>query len=507
MNVNATDCITKLADDFGYTLYVDGRLISLHDERSYFSVNFEFTESKPDTAFVYLYVRTTSWDLPGERTDANEFISMMLGVFLRVEIGVSPSLWDIPHPAIPAPETEIYARYVVVDQPFGSEYSLDDRGIKNIGLLLRTIRQFELIMPHLFDWTIQEIDGKPVANPDYGWTETVDWARAVASAIRESWDEQECPEDIQEQTLPEYLGALPQKIQFNWRRNPDWKYHRSVASGITVYEIPGFASAIFDRVSSESPWQVLDGVHCKLCITDETCNVIPIADFDLAQRILRQLNDGCNTTPLACIPLEHDLIVASRKHIVFLRRETGRKRFATERESIRKRHQRESSVLFPILNFEWQPQIDDQQFEEMILDLLKREPGVQRARLVSGSTEPDGGRDILCEWHTPPSVGDQMTKGVPPSALRKVIVQCKAYNKAVNKSNVQDIRDTVEHNDADGYFLVVSSHLTTPLTDQLDRLRQRGTIWVDWWTRSELEERLAKHQDIAKKYKRVVACN
>lgn len=76
----------------------------------------------------------------------------------------------------------------------------------------------------------------------------------------------------------------------------------------------------------------------------------------------------------------------------------------------------------------------------------------------------------------------------------------------MNKSNVRDIRDTVEYHGADGYFLAVASHLTSPLTTHLDQMRRQGKVWVDWWTRSEIEERLQLDRGIASKFIGVVDC-
>jgi hypothetical protein len=74
----------------------------------------------------------------------------------------------------------------------------------------------------------------------------------------------------------------------------------------------------------------------------------------------------------------------------------------------------------------------------------------------------------------------------------------------VGKSEVIDIRDTIEHYEAQGYFLAVSSYLTSPLTEHLENLRNRGKYWVDWWTRSEIEEKLRIHPDIAARFPNVV---
>jgi hypothetical protein len=56
-----------------------------------------------------------------------------------------------------------------------------------------------------------------------------------------------------------------------------------------------------------------------------------------------------------------------------------------------------------------------------------------------------------------------------------------------------------------GYcFLIVSSQLTTTLTDHLEKLRSEGKFWVDWWTRSEIEDRLKESLDILAKYPNIV---
>ena len=499
--------LSGLADEFNYSLEVKEHRVSFQDSRACITLNLEFTTESREEIFLYVYVRTTSWDLPGERTDANEFMSTMLGVYLRLEIGVSCSIWDIPHPAGEMLETEIYARYLVANQPFSSKYELNESGVGEIRNVLSIIRKFELEMPMLFEWTTQKINGEYKVTQDYGWVELADWARNIANTINEPWSERELPVEFAESLPSDAIGPIAENIQYNWRQNPNWKHYRSIASGVTLYEMPRFAKLLQSRISEKHPWEELDGPLCKLFLTTNTCNAVAHVDLEIARKVLEQLSSKDDRDSVVCIPLEHDVIAASSQYLLFLRRDTSRKRFESERESIRKRHQRESTLLFPILTFEWGEQIDDQQFEMMILELVKREPGVQRARIVSASSEPDGGRDILCEWRTPPTLDETVEDGKSPSVLRKVIIQCKAYKRSVNKSNVQDIRDTVEHYNASGYFLAVSSHLTTPLTDHLDGLRQRGQIWVDWWTRSEIEERLVQHQDVALKYPDIVRCH
>jgi hypothetical protein len=497
MTESAIQSLKKLATETLYTLSVHDEKISLHDEHTRISINFEFSESRPNTAFVYLYVRTTSWDLDGERTDANDFISTMLAVFLRLEAGVSASLWDIPHPAVPAAEVEIYARYVIADQPYGSEYRMDKQGLSSIERLLHAVRQFEFIMPAFLDWTEAKVDQCPGVSTDYGWEDLRDWARHLASLIEDS---------LGTKDLVEFDDPSSEAIQYNWRRKPNWKYFRNCHSGVSLYEITGFGSFIVSCLKEEVSWKVLDGVGCLIYSGAHTSNVVPDQDRQSAIKILSQLEGSGKDAEIACVPLEHAVIFATNTHLLFLRSNSGRKRFEIERERVRKRHEQEAKILFPVAIFQWKEKIDDANFELLILELLKREPGVVRARLVSASNDPDGGRDILCEWITPPLFGSAVVDNVSPSKIRNVVVQCKAYRKAVNKSDVRDIRDTVEHHGADGYFLAVASHLTSPLTTHLDQMRRQGKVWVDWWTRSEIEERLQMDKGIASKFSGVVDC-
>ena len=84
-----------------------------------------------------------------------------------------------------------------------------------------------------------------------------------------------------------------------------------------------------------------------------------------------------------------------------------------------------------------------------------------------------------------------------------VVVQVKGSATSVGKSQVRDIRDTVEYYGAQGYFLAVSTELTSPLIEQLEVIgRDRGWV-VDWWTRLEIENRLRRHPDIARRYEMV----
>ncbi len=181
-----------------------------------------------------------------------------------------------------------------------------------------------------------------------------------------------------------------------------------------------------------------------------------------------------------------------------------KKRSDEEIGKIRKRRALESKLLFPITTFRWCENINGDEFELFISEILSLETGVKWLRKVSTGREPDNGRDLIAEWRTPPLLGQILASEQNPYTDRHIIVQFKGFKKNVGKSDVTDIRDTIEHYNAQGYFLAVSSYLTSPLTEHLEKLRNGGRYWVDWWTRSEIEEKLRMYPDIAARFPNIV---
>lgn len=499
--------IRHLAKQLGLHCKLDGNQASFRDDLAPMCTIIELLNNDSDSVFVYFYVRTTSWDLPGERTDANELISILLAVFLQLEIGISSKVIDIPNPVMVI-ETEVYARYIVPQQPYNGIYPLDDKGIQELAIILGTVQHFKLLLPYLFDWSPTEIEGESTLVPGYDWVKSKKWAGQVANVLGEAWIEQDWPNDFNEfMALAENERerfSLYDGIQSCSRENPNWRHYRSVNSGISVFESSSLASALVQRAQICVLWETVEGIDASLYVSGSAHNAIGHLDQQKMTQILNTLGSEPGKSTIIHIPLEDHLISISNEHLIFIQTECGRKRFEGERDKLRKRHEKESLLLFPLVNFQWNDHLDGAAFELMILDLLKREPGVERARLVSVTNERDGGRDIICDWVTSTIVTEAIRDEKRPATLRTIIVQCKAYSQSVGKSHVRDIRDVVEHYGATGYFLAVSSQITTSLTDHLDSLRRRGTIWCDWWTRSEIEERLSRHQDIAHKYPSVL---
>jgi len=69
---------------------------------------------------------------------------------------------------------------------------------------------------------------------------------------------------------------------------------------------------------------------------------------------------------------------------------------------------------------------------------------------------------------------------------------------------VADIRDTIEAHNANGYFLATSSYLTIDLTGHLERMRNEKKYYVDWWTKTEIGERLRKYPHVSNIYRGIL---
>ncbi len=122
-------------------------------------------------------------------------------------------------------------------------------------------------------------------------------------------------------------------------------------------------------------------------------------------------------------------------------------------------------------------------------------------RKAGPTRQADKGRDLLLDLV--PDKTNQLS-GTPSTEAVRVVAQAKAVRETVGKSHVRDIRDTVEHHEAAGYFLIVSSQLSSGLIEQLETLRKQRGWHIDWWTRSEIELRLRRHVDILERFGDVI---
>jgi Restriction endonuclease len=452
--------------------------------------------SESETGEIWFSIHSSSWTFHGERTDIHEVVSVFLALFFRVSpIGTSSRLVTVVN-EFSRIDVEIYTRYLILEQPNVSCFPINEYGLEKIDELLLSIRVFEKLFYETFYCPVCDVASQLLldAIPEvkiptlYNYPIAEDWARKIALLTGDDFDS----------------GS----IQYNFRHQPSWRYFRSIDSKISVVLMPKAVRWLFSAAQGNKLWKCLDGSSRKLFVSNDVNNAISLSHLRKAKRILGELEkDIASKDDFLVIPLENQFVVIGTIHLIIVERNCGKREFIQEREKIRQRHVQEEQTLFPILSFNWSENINGEEFEVLIREILSREHGVKWLRQVSAGNEPDGGRDLIAEWMTPPLPGEFVRTQESPYSTRRIIVQCKAYKARVGKSDVTDIRDTIEHNSAGGYFLVVSSSLRRSLTEHLEKLRNGGQYWVDWWTRNEIEDRLRVHPDIVSKFPNIVQIN
>jgi hypothetical protein len=282
---------------------------------------------------------------------------------------------------------------------------------------------------------------------------------------------------------------------------PNWNYIYDIENEVTIIEskeLSEFMEAIL--INNKFPENVIQGMNGELIVDNEINNFIRNDSKNEIQELIKALNDE-NSLSYPIIPLENMLIAVSNPYIIALGRLSGKLEFKSERELLRKRHNKEAEILFPIPSFLWTDKVCPDQFENLIKALLEREPNVKSVRKPAPINQGDKGRDLIIEWNI---IDEGMiSESRPPTNIIKVVGQCKASKGTIGKGKVIDIRDTVETHNSCGYFLAVNTQITAPLTEKLESLQNQG-IWTLWWNREDIELRLSKNQDLIPNFPKVI---
>lgn len=241
-----------------------------------------------------------------------------------------------------------------------------------------------------------------------------------------------------------------------------------------------------NRLLSGYSFEIVDGIHGKILIQRKNewvfYNYIDNDDWETVRKIIQKrcLKDFkllCQSNRLYIITNKEIWVIFGWFHhgIADL-----------EKEEILDRNQRERALLLANREFAWKYPINYSRFEELCADLLERVYPSSKIRLAGNANNADGGRDVL----------------VYNSDETLYIGQCKAYKKSVGKSDVRDIRDTIEFHGASGFLLMVSSTVTEPLIKHLESLRQKYK--TEWWTGREIFKLLRRYPLIADRYQDIL---
>ena len=470
--------LAAVAEDHQFQVQHNDEMLRLRIPCSPITLRFEKVSST--TIFGAFYVQTQSWDWPGERSDLNDVISILVGIYLAREGIASCTLIDVPHPAAHVPTGEVYARYLLMSQPNGGYFHKVDDSFPKAEFLIKKFFNLEMFLHQALP-----------LHPD-----PEELRMSIDAESFEAWRARASGS----------LGDLAdaEEDAYNVRGVPQWDYYRCASRDVSIIQSEAVSDA-FDFLWKTENYAILQGVSGDLDIRGDLSNYVPSKDLNELKYLFGKLSTSPAKNEIRTILLENGIVAADQEIVIFLGSSSGRRSFETEKRAVLLRHQNEGQLLFPADSYIWKDRIDGSRFESLVYDLLLREPGVDAVRTIGHANERDGGRDHIAVWHTPYQVGSPtISEEGPITRAREVIVQCKALNRAVGKRQIVDIRDMLDQYDAKGYLVVASGNVGTSAIDYLKSLRKKGDYFTDWWGRSELEFRLRRNPDIARRYSDII---
>lgn len=427
----------------------------------------------------WMSVRTTSWEWDGERTDLHDVFSLLWAMNLRVRDAASVGILTELNPAVDI-DSEVYARLLVPLQA-GTLSSLGSRDyFKALGR--------------------ESFNVHDVAKAVLGLTPLEDPSRPASATYK--------PE-------PRWMPAVKRNLrlpdwrdyEFRIRKAPDWKVFTSTRRGVSVVELGRRKMDVLrDAFSSYRPRTVEAADHLAFR-TDALVNAVPNATMRRASLLLAAVEG--ETRDRVTIPLESHVVVLGRKAFIALRQPCGAGVFEQSRTVVEAERAARDDVFLRTETYSWRTPLDPGRFEELVGELLAREPGMHFIRQIGATNEPDDGRDFMAEWTVPPSgaVTQGVTDGLPLMQRRHVLVQVKIRARGVSKQDMPDIRDTLEHHRCSGLMLVAYPNITAQFANRLLAMRRAGSFWIEWWQRGQIEQRLRQHPDIARRYSDLVTVN
>lgn len=437
-----------------------------------FEAVFEPCSNTPGEMELYLRVRTTSWDFDGERTDLHDVLSLLWALNLRAKSVASVRLISALNPAAGA-DNEIHTRFLALGQPGQLAHGLPLR--ERAKIAAEASFEMDDLMTALFG-TAPRFD--QCGDPGYDGGPENEWITRARKV----------------------LNLEAGQGETRARSYPNWVYFGSHALGFSVVDL-GLAATdhLRSKLASLSALEV-EGVHATLYQSGRLLNAARKATINLLEALIAEV-DG-EKYELLIVPIDSHVIAVGKRCVAAIRDGAGRDIYTVELERLHKRREKEARFLHHESQFEWSEHLDDARFEALVEDLLLVEQGVVRVRQVGDTRERDDGRDLLVDWWTPPDSGNELWQSpqAPVTTLRHVAVQVKIRRTGVGRNHLRGLRDTLEYYQCGGLLVVAFPRVTSQLTAHLEDMRRRGQYWVEWWGRTQLEQRLRQQPHIAGRY-------
>lgn len=374
-------------------------------------------------------------------------------------------------------DEEVESMYIFPTQPFHDGIRLDNsEHLKSLLDLILNLYYFHENDHHIFD-----------ANPTEG-------SFTRDNVELESWSKK-------------FTHLLSGENNFSLlRENPNWLFMRSYEDELFICKNKDVCSFLKKLTSTHSDKiKTLKGVSSDIVLNGSFSNTISHERYNLANCILISLGDIEDKVVIA---QENHTIVISDEHFICLYGDTTINSFYKEKKLIINRQSQEATLLFLDRQFQWK--IDTRKesalFEDLILELLNREPNIISVKKVAPTNQGDNGRDLICDYDMDYNC---YARATTKKRVGKMIIQCKTnLSKSKKKSiGVNDVQlaDTIYFYEPDGYMLVVNTQITKDLTEKLEKAKSRSNLdCTDWWNSFDIEERLRKHPDIQFRYKSIV---
>lgn len=427
--------------------------------------------------YVYLYYRTESCFFNGDRTDLHEIIPVFTTLYSRIHNLISFRLVGEKN-EFSGINSELYGMYLLPSQPISEKIRLDNSSDFDI-----FFEFFFLIYAlHNSMYEILDLDRE------------LEEIFSFEDVSLDNWKEN-------------ILTIIPDKnIIYNLRKNPNWFYFRSYKHRISVVKCESLVRNIRNQ-SKKIKQKVISGVDGDLYISENIKNTISYDNIKLATNVLHSVEDCENNL---IIVQENFSVIIGYYNLVIFSNDGDVENYNKEKSKIMERHADESLYLFNDKKIIWN--IENKKhsaiFEDLILELLSREPEILSVKKVAPTFQGDNGRDLICIYNMNHSL-DHIDKGRDIIKEGSLIIQCKTNLKTSKKQSIGkadvDIANTIYDYKPDGYLLVVNTQTTRGLTEYLEKIKYRQELHkIDWWNSFDIEEKLRINPDIMNRFKEIV---
>ncbi|WP_263833626.1 restriction endonuclease [Sulfurospirillum oryzae] len=442
--------------------YLDS-LYDISDDREFINKN-EYCIS-----LKYIF---RSWHAKGNRTDLNVISSIITCVFLRVWLNSSFHMTEISHPVI---EDELYGVELIPSQPFHCVLNIENK--THFKFLENLIVNFFILNQSFYFFT---------------------------GCLLNISDEISYSNEI----LDEWLKLINKNKNIfyscNSRTNPKWLFYKD--GKYSIIKSKELVTSL-QIILKEYNIVIIEGINGLLFVGDNINNIIYHKEYKKALSLLHRLEEKHEHSTI--VALDNFSILLGIENIVIFKNDGSLKNFLEEKELLKERHNNETKLLFSEyeISIKIDSQEDTEEFENLILDLLKKEKYIYWARKVSPTNQPDNGRDILCKFN-PIYNSEHFIQDSPTLKYEKMIVQCKTIfrkskKQSIGKTDV-DVADTIFEYKPKGYMLVTNTQITARLTEYLETIATREGIYIDWWNKEDIEERIMQYPELIQKYNNIL---